>query len=82
MAEIRFNIAGVAENRGVLNPFQLAEKTGINYAICYRLWHGQATRISLQTLGRVCDALNCEPGDVLVRVETKGKKRGKSERAK
>lgn len=75
MSVVKLKIKEYATSHGVENPFQLANVSGMNYAICYRLWHGQSTQISLITLARVCDALSCTPGDVLG-LEPEGKKRG------
>lgn len=75
MSVVKLKIKEVSERSGVENPFQLANVSGINYALCYRLWHEQTTQISLLTLAKVCDALSCTPGDVL-ELESKDKKKG------
>lgn len=81
MTKVILNIKNAGERRGVMNPFALARESGLNYAICYRLWHEQTTQISLPTLARICDTLSCEPGDLIVRGGTtrasarKGKRR-------
>ena len=75
MSDVKIKIKEVSENSGIENPFQLANASGISYALCYRLWHEQTTQISLSTLARVCDALSCTPGDLL-KLEPNEKKRG------
>jgi len=75
MSVVKITIQEYATSHGIENPFQLANISGMNYAICYRLWHGQTTQLSLVTLARVCDALSCKPGDILD-IEPEDKKRG------
>lgn len=48
--------------KGVDNPFVLSQRSGLNYAVAYRLWHGEQRRIDLGTLERLCDALKVKPG--------------------
>jgi DNA-binding Xre family transcriptional regulator len=52
----------VSNAKGIDNPFALSKKTGINYAICYKLWHSRQRRIDLGTLEKLCDALKISPG--------------------
>lgn len=49
-----------------LTQVQLAEKTGIDQSDVSRI-ESKATGISLDVLDRLCRALKCEPGDILVR---------------
>jgi DNA-binding Xre family transcriptional regulator len=63
-ATVRLIVREVAEKRGVSNPFALANATGLNYAICYRLWNGNQRRIDLKTLARLCKALDVRPGQL------------------
>jgi DNA-binding Xre family transcriptional regulator len=65
----------VAKAKGLGNPFALSRKSGLNYAICYRLWHEQTTLISLPTLTKLCDTLECKPGELFDYVKSSGKKK-------
>ena len=65
MAKIRLVVKEVAEKKGILNPFMLSNSTGLNYAICYKMWKGNQQRIDLKTLARLCEALNVKPGQLL-----------------
>ena len=49
-----------------LTQSQLAEKTGLDQGHVSRLEAGR-TAIGLDVLDRLCKALKCEPGDILVR---------------
>jgi putative transcriptional regulator len=58
--------------------YWLAKQTGIGYTSLWRLRHGEAKGISYDFLERICRALECEPGDLLVlvndgKVESKGR---------
>ena len=49
-----------------LTQAQLAEKTGLDQGHISRIEKGTG-QISLDVLDRLCKALKCEPGDILVR---------------
>lgn len=44
---------------------ELAERVGITMANISILKNGKAKAIRLSTLSAICDALECQPGDVL-----------------
>ena len=44
---------------------QLSEKVGITMANLSILKNGKAKAIRFSTLAAICEALNCQPGDVL-----------------
>lgn len=46
----------------------LAATTQINYSIIRNLATHKSQRISYPTLEKLCVALNCEPGDLLLRM--------------
>lgn len=49
---------------------ELADKVGITMANISVLKNGKARAIRLSTLGAICRALDCQPGDVLEYKET------------
>jgi putative transcriptional regulator len=49
-----------------MSPRKLAEKAGVPKDFIYRLDSGQARHIDLDSLARLCVALNCQPQDILV----------------
>ena len=55
--------------------YWLAKQTGISHTTLWRLKKGKSFGINLDTLEKMCQALKCQPGDVLT---FNGKKRGKS----
>jgi putative transcriptional regulator len=45
--------------------YWLAKETGISHTTLWRLKKGKALGINFETLEKLCQALKCEPGDVL-----------------
>ena len=72
---VELKIREVAEGKGISNPFALSQATGLAYATCHNIWNGQPGMIGLDTLDRLCEALDCEPGDLLVRTTSRKAKR-------
>lgn len=60
---IRWKVRQLAEARG-WNIGQLAEEAEIAYSSALDFWHGRARRVDLAVLNRLCNALECRPGDV------------------
>ena len=65
---IQLRVKELAEKRGIGNPFSLSKESGVAYANCYKIWNNQQKMIGLDTLDRLCDALGCQPGEILVKV--------------
>ena len=63
---VTLRIGEIARQQG-LTIKALAERAGVAYNTAHALSTGRATRIDLDTLDRICAALQVEPGDVLVR---------------
>lgn len=67
MIEVR--LKDVLESRG-RSRYWLAQETGIQYKTLARIDRAESSnRIELRTLDRICRALQCQPGDLLVFVE-------------
>lgn len=62
--EIIFNI-DVMLARRKMSVTELAEKVGITIANMSVLKTGKAKAIKVSTLVKICDALDCQPGDIL-----------------
>ncbi len=54
--------------------YWLAREVEAHYPSIYRLAEGQVTLLNIGTLDRICEALDCEVSDILVRVS---RRRGK-----
>ena len=51
--------------RRKMSVTQLSERVGITMANISILKNGKAKAIKFSTLGRICRALDCQPGDIL-----------------
>lgn len=57
----------LAEEKEIANPLTLSKVSGLAYATCHKIWNEQPMSIGLDTIDRLCEALDCEAGDLLVR---------------
>jgi DNA-binding Xre family transcriptional regulator len=63
---IRSRIREVAEAKGVPNAYQLGVLIGVTPNVSARLWKDDFTQIGKVTLDKLCSALGCDVGDLLV----------------
>jgi putative transcriptional regulator len=63
---ISLELEKLLEKRG-RTFYWLAKEAGINHAVMSKLRHNQMIALRLDVLDRICEVLECEPGDVLVR---------------
>ena len=57
--------------------YWLSQQTGIRWATLAAMANGKAQRLNLEDIDSICDALECQPGNLLVKVERKPRKKGK-----
>lgn len=62
--DIIFNIDVMLAKRK-MSLTELAERVGITLANMSILKTGKAKAVKVSTLAKLCDALNCQPGDLL-----------------
>lgn len=62
--DIRLDVL-LAEQKMTLT--ELSEKVGIHITNLSKLKNGDVSFIRLETLGKLCETLDCEPGDLLAR---------------
>jgi len=60
--------------------YWLAKETGISHTTLWRLKKGKALGINFETLEKMCQALSCQPGDVLALPEKEGARNGGKKR--
>lgn len=63
---IRARIREVAETKGVPNAYQLGVLIGVTPNVSARLWKDDFAQIGKVTLDKLCAALDCNVGDLLV----------------
>jgi DNA-binding Xre family transcriptional regulator len=71
------NIKRLAEARGITNAYQLQKALEVQPSVAARLWKGEFTKISLDTLNKLCRLMNCQP-DKLLRYEPDKENRSKA----
>lgn len=64
MSEIVFNIDVMLAKRK-MSVTELADRVGITLANISILKNGKAKAVKVETLRKLCDALDCQPGDLL-----------------
>ena len=57
--------------------YWLAKTTGIRYATVWKLSKSEVGRLSIDALDRICEALDCQPGELLVRLPSAKERKGK-----
>jgi putative transcriptional regulator len=63
--------------------YWLAKETGISHTTLWRLKKARAYGLTLDTLEKICHALNCQPGDVLrLASDPKAKKKSSKRKAR
>jgi putative transcriptional regulator len=55
--------------------YWLAKQTGVSHTTLWRLKKDKAQGITFNTLERICQALGCQPGDVLTLARAKRSKK-------
>ena len=70
--EIIFNIDVMLAKRK-MSVTELADRVGITIANMSILKTGKARAVKVSTLAKLCEALNCQPGDILEYRESKEK---------
>jgi len=63
-------VGEIARDRGITKITELAERAGLAYNTAHALYTGRTTRIDYDTLDRLCETLDVQPGDLLVRVRS------------
>jgi len=63
---IQINIQKLSRLKGFKNAHRLQLAAELSPAAAVRLWKGEVEKISMETLERLCIALECQPGDLFV----------------
>jgi len=65
---IELRIREAAEARGITTAYQLQKKMNVPPGTAARLWRGDMRMIGLDTIDALCEAIGCEPADLIVRL--------------
>jgi putative transcriptional regulator len=63
---IKIRIKEMAKARGIKNAHRLQLAADLSPATASRFWKTEIEKISMETLDRLCRALDCQPGDLFV----------------
>ena len=74
---IDFRMEQLLERRGH-TLYWLAKTVGVDYTSIHRFKRGKAAGITFDLLARMCEALECQPGDLLVLVDDKAASKKKA----
>lgn len=56
---------------GITNASQLADKAKLTAPTAYRAYNNDIKQLTIMTLEKLCNALDCSPGDLLLRTGQK-----------
>lgn len=63
---IRFTLDRLMFEKGRMKVPELQEKSGVNKNTLYAIYNNTCTRVDLSVINRLCNALDCQPGDILI----------------
>ena len=62
--ELILNVKEIAKSKGIETAYELKKKAELSPSTAYRLFNNTVSTITLDTLKKVCLALDCDPGDI------------------
>ncbi|HST51847.1 MAG TPA: helix-turn-helix transcriptional regulator [Pyrinomonadaceae bacterium] len=68
---VELRIKEAAEARGITTAYQLQKRMNVPPGTAARLWRGEMRMIGLDTIDALCEAIGCEPADLIVRIQVK-----------
>jgi putative transcriptional regulator len=71
--EVKTNLDSVLKSKQT-SLYRLQKLTGVSYNTLHRLKTGTSQGITFDVLNRICTALDCLPGELLIQVKTRKKK--------
>ncbi|MDT7808000.1 MAG: Cro/C1-type DNA-binding domain [Acidobacteriota bacterium] len=72
--KIRMRIRERCNALGITNASQLADRAKLTAPTAYRAYNNDIKQLTITTLEKLCNALDCSPGDLLVRIGGKSRK--------
>jgi len=62
--KVKINIRAIAKRQGVKTAYQLQKRAGLSPSNAAKLYRNDIVQISIATLGKLCETLDCEPSDL------------------
>ena len=63
---VRFTLDRVMFEKGRMKVPELQEKSGVNKNTLYAIYNNTCARVDLSVINRICNALDCQPGDLMI----------------
>ena len=63
---IKIELEKLLEGRSL---YWLSQQTGIRWATLAAMANGKAQRLNLDDIDAICEAVECQPGDLLIKIE-------------
>lgn len=70
--KLKIRIHEVAKSRGLTTAYQLQKLTGLAPSNAAKIYRNDIVQISIETLSKLCDVLDCDPSDLFVRPKAAG----------
>lgn len=67
--KLQIRIREVAQSRGLKTAYQLQRRADLAPSTAARLYKNSVSLITLETLEKLCDALDCDAGELFVRTK-------------
>lgn len=67
--KLELRIQQAAKRRGIDTAYKLQKAAGLTPTNASRLFNHKVKQLSLETLGKLCEVLNCEVGDLIVKAK-------------
>ncbi len=67
--EVKLDVQRIAIKCGITNAYQLQKALDAYPSEAAKIWNSQVKQVSLTMLGRLCEVLKCQPGDLLTVVQ-------------
>ena len=64
MGTIKNRVPIVMAERGIFSIQELADRAGLDYSVARRVARGLSTGITFRVLGKLCEALDADVGDL------------------
>ncbi len=64
--KLEIKIREIAESRNIKTAYQLQKKAELSPSNAAKLYKNDIVQISIKTLGKLCEVLECNPNDLFV----------------
>ena len=65
--KLQIKIREVAQSRGIKTAYQLQKRANLAPTTAARLYRNNVTLMTIETLDKLCDSLDCDAGELFVR---------------